>query len=244
MLSESRERALEFASSPATAVAASHNTVGQRLGRKGQATRERILAAMLRLLDDHEGPPITLTSVAREAKVGLTNLYLYFPDLGELLLAALAHVMATAEEAYGAQLRQHWPDETLEQSCKAFVLAHYGFWKRHARLLHLRNAMADAGDIRVMAYRQGTTRPLIDALGEQLSPAGIPADGQAMDIATVLFTGLERLVTVVTHSSYRVMADHFGLADTAATIKRLIAAECHVMTLAIRERRQATRPQT
>ena len=87
--------------------AVSHNLVGQRLGRKGQATRERILDAMLRLLADAEGPPVTLTGVAREAGIGLSNLYLYFPDIGELLLAALRKASAprpVAQPQAGAPL--------------------------------------------------------------------------------------------------------------------------------------------
>ncbi|HMP57284.1 MAG TPA: TetR/AcrR family transcriptional regulator, partial [Novosphingobium sp.] len=93
------------------AVAVSHNLVGQRLGRKGQATRERILDAMLRLLADPEGPPVTLTGVAREAGVSLSNLYLYFPDLGELLLAALRKVTEDTDSAHVEKLRRRWPDD-------------------------------------------------------------------------------------------------------------------------------------
>ena len=57
------------------------NLAGQRLGRKGQETRERVLSAALRLFDDAHGPPVTLTGVAREASMRLSNLYLYFPDM-------------------------------------------------------------------------------------------------------------------------------------------------------------------
>jgi AcrR family transcriptional regulator len=67
----------------------SHNLVGQRLGKKGRDTRERILAATDRLL---AGPPdtaISLSAVAREASLAMTTLYIYFNDLTELLLAVL-----------------------------------------------------------------------------------------------------------------------------------------------------------
>ena len=48
------------------AEAVSHNQVGQKLGRKGQQTRERILSAMLELLAEVDGPPVTLTAVRLE----------------------------------------------------------------------------------------------------------------------------------------------------------------------------------
>lgn len=234
----SSQAAPSSSAAPNSAASVSHNTVGQRLGRKGQATRERILAAMLRLLDDADGPPVTLTSVAREAKVGLTNLYLYFPDLGDLLLAALGQVMATAEGAYLDQLRQHWPDDTLEESCLGFLRAHHAFWKRHARLLHMRNALADANDMRVLEYRQLTTRPLIGMLAAQMADGSGNVQDQSTAIATVLFTGLERLATVVTHPHYDLMAGHFEIDDTGPGVERLIEAEALVIALSIRQQRQ------
>lgn len=215
----------------------SHNLVGQRLGKKGQATRERILAAMLRLLADPEGPPVTLTLVAREAKIGLTNLYLYFPDLGELLLAALQQVMANSDEAYIEALRRRWPDDNLEAACRGFLRAHFAFWQRHARLLHMRNALADASDMRVLAYRQSATQPILAMLAAQMTPEGIPVDTKCTDFATVLFTGLERTATVLTHRNYLQISGYRGDRGRSEHAERLLDAEAKIIALAVRQRR-------
>lgn len=217
----------------------SHNLVGQRLGKKGQATRERILAAMLRLLADPDGPPVTLTLVAREAKIGLTNLYLYFPDLSELLLAALQQVMTNSEEAYIEALQRRWPDDALETACRAFLAAHFAFWKRHARLLHMRNALADASDLRVLAYRQSATQPILAMLAAQMAPEGQPVDSDCTDFATVLFTGLERTATVLTHRNYLQISGHSGTRGRAEHAERLLDAEAKIIALAVRQRRDA-----
>jgi AcrR family transcriptional regulator len=224
-------------SMPARSDRVSHNQVGQRLGRKGQETRERILAAMLRLLAEEDGPPVTLTNVAKAAGVRLTNLYLYFPDMGEMLLAALGRVMDTAEEAYLEKLRQRWPDETLYESCLAFVRAHYDFWKRNARILHMRNALADAGDLRVLKYRNTVSIPLIGLIMNQMDGHAERADGCDPPVATVLLTGLERVATVVTNPQIRIFADYRGDADQDAHNRRLIEAEAEVLALVIRHRR-------
>lgn len=217
----------------------SHNLVGQRLGKKGQATRERILAAMLHLLADPDGPPVTLTLVAREAKIGLTNLYLYFPDLGELLLAALQQVMANSEEAYIAALQRRWPDDGLEAACRNFLGAHFAFWQRHARLLHMRNSLADASDMRVLAYRQSATQPVLAMLAAQMAPAGKEVDSDCSDYATVLFTGLERTATVLTHRNYLQISGHRSNRGQAEHAERLLDAEASIMALAVRQRRDA-----
>lgn len=218
------------------AASVSHNQVGQKLGRKGQETRERILTSMLRLLAERDGPPVTLTSVAKEAKVRLTNLYLYFPDMGELLLAALVRVMDTAEEAYLDQLRQRWPDAELYDSCLTFLQAHYDFWNRHARILHMRNALADANDLRVLQYRHYATRPLIDLLVAQMGDG--PGEGRRSEyVATVLLTGLERVATVVTNPNFRLFAEHDDEALCKAHVRALLEAEAEVIALAIAHRR-------
>jgi AcrR family transcriptional regulator len=214
--------------------AVSHNQVGQKLGRKGQETRERILAAVLRLLADPDGPPVTLSGVAKEARVRPPNVYLYFPDMGDLLLAALDRVMGTAEAAYLARLRRRWSDEELDRCCVEFLDAYYAFWERHARLLHMRNAMADAGDLRVLRYRNDVTRPLIDLLADQIGSSDNYGDGV---IACVLLTGLERVATVVTNPQFSIMTGTIAEADQRAHVRSLIRAEAEVLSVMIVHRR-------
>lgn len=216
----------------------SHNQIGQKLGRKGRETRERILHAMLRLLADSEGPPVTLTSVAKEASIRLTNLYLYFPDLGDLLLAALARVMDTAEAAYLEMLRERWPNAQLDEACLAFLTAHHDFWKRNARILHMRNALADAGDLRVLQYRNVATVPLINLLAAQMN--GFP-DERDIHVATVLLTAVERVATVTTNPHYAIILGAADKGDPGEYVLALIEAEAEVLALAIRNRRSLAR---
>lgn len=222
---------------PETPAPVSHNEIGQKLGRKGLETRERILSSMLRLLADENGPPVTLTSVAKEAGVRLTNLYLYFPDAGALLLAALGRVMDTAEVAFVEQLRQRWPDETLHESSLLFLEAHYAFWKRNGRLLHMRNALADAGDMRVLTYRYMATAPLIDLLAAQMDSPPEEDGGPCIDVATVLLTGLERVATVATNPHFTIIVKEGEARSPGDHVRGMIAAQAEVITQAIAHRR-------
>src|SRR5690349_300939 len=70
----------------------SHNLAGQRLGRKGRDTRDRIIAAAVELIYCSPADPLTLSAVARQANLGMTSLYNYFGDLPELLAAVLEPV--------------------------------------------------------------------------------------------------------------------------------------------------------
>ena len=177
----------------------SHNLNGQRLGRKGRDTRDRILAAAAELV--YAGPrdtPISLSAVARQASLGMTSLYNYFADLTELLVALLDPVMATAEEAYLADLRVRWDDAELSQRCDQFVRAYQEFWARHSRLLHLRNSLSEGMDERMTLCRLRATQPIIRLLCEQMGGNPRAHRSREFGMATVLMIGIERSVTIST----------------------------------------------
>lgn len=174
----------------------SYNLLGQKLGRKGRKTRERILAVASEIIAEQE--PLSLSAVARRVPLGMTSLYNYFGDLTELFLAALEPVMATAEETYINQLRERWPDEELGERCYRFARGMFDFWSQHARLLHLRNSMADTGDHRVRLFRVRGAMTTIRLLIAQMDGDPDHRSGPAAGMATVVFTAIERSVTVAT----------------------------------------------
>ena len=218
-----------------------YNLVGQRLGRKGQETRERVICAMLTLLEDPEGPPVTLTAVAKEASVGMTTLYLYFPAMGDLLLAVLRRVMETAGETFMTRVRDYWRDDALTDDCLAFHRAHYLFWKRHARLLRMRNSFADDCDLAVLSYRSEATRPLLDALTRQMGCDPADGDTPCVHLATVVLTGLERVATVVTTPHFHITSPDHGASAEEVYIDNLIATQSRLTEIAIRDQRRSNR---
>lgn len=212
----------------------SHNLNGQRLGRKGRVTRDRILCACAELLADPGETPISLSAVARRANLGMTSLYNYFADLTELLLAVLEPVMATAEESYLAVLRERWPDEALGERCYEFVRAYHAFWTRHSRLLHLRNALADQRDERMLQHRVASAGPLIATVTAQLDGDMSAPGSMARGMATVLVTGIERTVTVSTDPLYFA---RIGQPNGRQPDDFYLEPQARVLELAIRDTR-------
>jgi AcrR family transcriptional regulator len=212
----------------------SHNLNGQRLGRKGRGTRERILTACAELLADPGDAPISMSAVARRAGLGMTSLYNYFSDLTELLLAVLEPVMATAEEGFLAILREPWPDAELAERCHTFMHAYFDFWSRHSRLLHLRNAMADNRDERMLLHRVRSSQPLISLFVAQMGGAADDEQSPVRGMATVLMTGIERTVTVSTDPG---LTGLFGPGNRRPE-DYYLRAETRLMELAIRDTRE------
>jgi AcrR family transcriptional regulator len=213
--------------------ALSHNRYGQRLGRKGRDTRERILAAAHELLCDPDGAPISLSAVARRASLGMTSLYLYFNDLTEVLLALLEPLTAEAEDAFLGHLRARWPDATLGADCAAFVTAFHSHWEKNARILHFRNSLSDQRDQRMMQHRVRSAQPIIGFIIAQMDHDPAASRTSAGAMATVLYTGIERIVAMVTDPTLPLVLER-RYAPSAAN---LILAEARLLELAIREGR-------
>lgn len=211
----------------------SHNLAGQRLGRKGRDTRERIIAAAAELIYGAQAEPLTLSAVARQAGLGLTSLYNYFSDLPELLVAVLEPVMASAEEGYYALIRSRWPDEELTERCQQFVAAYHDFWARHTRLLHLRNTLSDDGDQRMADLRIAATQPIIRRLTEQMDGDPQVRRSSEFALATVLMIGIERAVTIATDRELPILIAQ----DIQHDPGHFLRPSARLMELAIRDMR-------
>jgi len=212
----------------------SHNLNGQKLGRKGQATRERIMIAAAEVIAEGGDVPVSLSAVARKANLGMTSLYLYFTDLTELLLAVLRPVMEDATDGYFSELGQYWPDEELEERCRSFVQAYFDFWTKHSRVLHLRNNMADQYDERMIAARVRTAQPTIALMRKQMTLPGLQPSTEADRMASVLMTGLERVVTVATDTvTPALIQKQFGPRNT-----NVVEPLTRLLLLAVKDCRQ------
>ena len=212
----------------------SHNLNGQRLGRKGRETRERIIAAAAELLaEPSDDGLITLSEVARRADLRMGTLYLYFADLTELMFAVLEPVMATAEAEYVYVLREYWADEVLGERTLAFVTAYFEFWRKHSRVLHLRNTMSDRGDDRMMQHRIRSALPVMRLIASQMGSQPTVVGNRMSSMSTVLMTGLERAATVLTDSRAPVLVN-----EPSNPLDLVLQAEARLFELGIRDLRQ------
>lgn len=211
------------------------NLAGQRMGRKGRDTRARILAAATELLAGPAEVPLSLSAVARQASLSMTTLYLYFGDMTALTLALLVPTMAEAEEAYLRHLRAPWGDEALGSHCQRFVTAFHGFWHRNAAVLHLRNSLGDQRDRRATLARVEAAMPVVALLVAQMGHDPDEAGSAAKGMATVLYTGIERVVTVATDP---IMPTLFP-GEFAPNVRSFLRSEARLLEVGIRELRLA-----
>lgn len=223
--------------SRAGAEGVSHNLAGQKLGRKGRDTRDRIMAAMLEILAGPRDQPISLSAVARQAKLGMTSIYNYFTDLTELVLAVLEPVMATAENGYLGILREQWRDEELGERSYAFVHAYSAFWAQHSRLMHLRNSMSDSPDPRMMLHRVKSTQPIIRLIVQQMGGDSWQHRSPEFAMATMLMIGIERSITISTDNELPPLI----ALDIQHDAEHFVRPSARLLEMAIRDMRDRQR---
>lgn len=212
------------------------NVQGQKLGRKGRTTRERILAVTRELIEEPGSGEFSISAVARRADLRVSSIYNYFPDLTDLFMTVMEPVIKQSQVGYLSIVDNYWPDEELEKKCAEFVDAFHGFWERNVRYLHLRNSLAQQHDARVLAQRISAARQTVGYLKLQMgAPSEDDGGGISQDMASVLYAGMERVVTIVT--------DELLEAPYPSNIERsfgrkTLKQQARLMVLAIRAERE------
>lgn len=84
-----------------------------QLRAQGERTRQLIVLAATRLLLEGGGFDFTLRAVAREAKIGVSNLQYYFPDRQELLRAVMAPVVESYLSDLGGEVSSDVPPREM-----------------------------------------------------------------------------------------------------------------------------------
>lgn len=213
------------------------NLQGQKLGKKGRITRERIVVAARELIEDPDCE-FSLSAVARHTGLRMSSIYTYFSDLPDLFLAVLEPVAEEAEEAYLHLLRTRWDDDAIDARSTELVGAFHDYWERHSRLLHLRNRLADQHEIRVLLQRIAMARVIVRLLGWQMGGDPETVTGSPYDLASVLYTGLERVVTIATDTELK---SHYPADIKPRFEGATLRQQSRLLALAIRDERAAGR---
>jgi AcrR family transcriptional regulator len=224
MNAATRTGAAETGAETASTEAVRTNKHGQALGRKGHQTRQRLMDATRRLLEDHSPVELTAVSIAKEAKTSSATFYIYFDDVRDIFLAIsqtasedLAEVVRILEESRNST-------DTDLAHAQRVVDAFNDVWNRHRDILRFRNLEADRGDRAFLELRVGSAVRIIDCFVERIMGAYRkgkgPPRGEAYAEAAVLFAAMEGIAGTdpALGEEWKV-----GAAGLSAAMARLLA---------------------
>lgn len=176
------------------------NQNGQAMGPKGLKTRRRLIEATARLIDTVPLRDLRVADIARAAQTSAPTFYLYFNDVSEVALAAIAELTQSTPEIL-ALLMEDWAQGDPQARAIAIVEMHIDFWTAHASLFRIRNLAADEGDQRFRDVRAHSISKMLAAMADRVRAAqehGWQSRRlQPESIAGVLLAMLERVAAVI-----------------------------------------------
>jgi AcrR family transcriptional regulator len=139
-------------------------------GRRGQATRQKLLTCLGEMLSSSPYRDVRVIDVARRAGTSPATFYQYFPDVEGAVLE-LAEEMAR-DGASLAELAtdRSWTGKAGWRTAEELVDGFLSFWQRNDAILRVVDLGAAEGDKRFSKIRtkvlSGITGPLSDSIGQ------------------------------------------------------------------------------
>lgn len=206
-----------------------HNHHGQRIGSKGERTRQVLIETTVRLLGEHGLREVSVADVARAAKTSPATFYVYFRGVPEVVLAALESAPQTSP-TLEALMDRDWLASGGADAARALVEEYTELWARNSTIFRVRNLAAEEGDPRFYNARLDAARPTMEGLVGRVALAQtagqVPARLEPRACLGTILMMLERLSAIGPLGTGRDDSPDFAsLKDAAAhTIAAMLGA--------------------
>ena len=169
---------------------------GRPLGKRGAATRRRLLDATARQLESHGIRDLRVVDIAREVGSSPATFYQYFRDVEEAVLV-LSDEVGEDLAPVGELLARPWKGDAGLGLARRMVEEFLRYWDGHRAVLRTRNLAAQEGDQRFRDVRNRWLMPLTEGVAAKVREA--QADGKVGEgvvpiaAAAALVAMLERM---------------------------------------------------
>jgi AcrR family transcriptional regulator len=168
-------------------------TDGRVPGRRGQATRRKLLDTTAALLETTSYRTIKVIDIAREAGTSPATFYQYFADVEQAVLV-LAEEVARDAVQLTEFVRGDWSPEASDTTARAVVERFMDFWEGHRAVLRVVELATEEGDLRFQRLRVRALNTLTESLRETIAELQereqLPADVDPFATAGVLVSML------------------------------------------------------
>ncbi|WP_133912390.1 TetR family transcriptional regulator [Streptomyces sp. NBC_00582] len=173
---------------------------GRVAGRRGQATRQKLLDCLSEMLSSSPYRDVKVIDVARKAGTSPATFYQYFPDVEGAVLE-IAEQMAAEGAALTELLEgRSWVGKAGWQTAQELVDGFLEFWKKNDAILRVVDLGAAEGDKRFYKLRMkilnSVNNSLSDAVAELQSKGRVDKDVNPAAIAGSL---VAMLAAVASH---------------------------------------------
>ncbi|MDO0927219.1 TetR family transcriptional regulator [Streptomyces sp. TG1A-8] len=173
---------------------------GRVAGRRGQATRQKLLDCLSEMLSSSPYRDVKVIDVARRAGTSPATFYQYFPDVEGAVLE-LAEQMASEGAGLTELVRgRAWTGKAGWQAAQELVDGFLEFWRKHDAILRVVDLGAAEGDKRFYKIRlrilNSVNTSLADSITELQSKGRVDKDVNPAAVAGSL---VAMLAAVASH---------------------------------------------
>lgn len=167
---------------------------GRVPGRRGLATRARLLECAAAMLESTPYRELTVTDISREAGTSPATFYQYFVDMETAMLVLAEQVADEGAQLSGLVGAKPWRGVAGWQGAEALVEGFLSFWTAHQPVLRVVDLLTEEGDLRFRRARvrmlNAITRALAAVIEEAQTRAGRSAELEPMAMAGALVSML------------------------------------------------------
>jgi AcrR family transcriptional regulator len=168
---------------------------GRVPGRRGLATRQRLLEHTRALLETTSYRDLKVVDIAREAGTSPATFYQYFPDAEAALLALADGLIGEGGERLTRPIREAtWEGRSAYEACELISESFLEFWADHSSLMAVIDLAALEGDPRFRGARTQLlsrfTLAASDLISSQQELGNVPEDLDPIATAVVLVSML------------------------------------------------------
>lgn len=126
---------------------------GRVPGRRGLATRQRLLDHTAEMLRQASYPDLKVIDIAREAGTSPATFYQYFPDVESAILVLAQDAARDGEALAEIATAGPWTGEKGYETAERLVAAFFEFWGEHLSVLRVVDLATAQGDDRFRQIR-------------------------------------------------------------------------------------------
>ena len=173
-------------------------TDGRVPGRRGQATRQRLLACTAELLEGTPWRSIKVIDIARQAGTSPATFYQYFENVEQAILV-LAEELAEGAGELAGLVEGDWSAESGWATARAVVQGFLDYWEANRAVFRVVELATEEGDLRFRRLRVRALNAVTVALARAIDAGPAPAGPAGADPMAVAATVISMLAHVAAH---------------------------------------------
>ncbi|WP_049578892.1 TetR family transcriptional regulator [Streptomyces sp. SBT349] len=152
---------------------------GRVAGRRGQATRQKLLDCLGKMLGTSPYRDVRVIDVARKAGTSPATFYQYFPDVEAAVLEIAEGTIKESAELSELVAGRSWTGKAGRTTAEELVDGFLSFWRKHDAILRVIDLGAAEGDRRFVRIRTRVQGAVVKPLAESIE--GMRTKGRGAD---------------------------------------------------------------